>query len=54
MVGIFPNIRAVLLLVGELMLEKNEEGAEGRRNMSQEGLSVGRNDPVLRLPAVAV
>ena len=51
-VGTFPNDRAVVRLVGALMLEQNDEWAVSRRYMSLESLSVLRDDPVLRLPAV--
>jgi putative transposase len=52
-VGIFPNDRAAVRLVGALMLEQNDEWAVSRRYMSLEGLSTLSDDPVLRLPAVA-
>ena len=52
-VGIFPNDRAVVRLIGALMLEQNDEWAVSRRYMSLESLSTLSDDPVLRLSAVA-
>ena len=52
-IGIFPNDKAAVRLVGALMLEQNDEWAVSRRYMSLESLSTLSDDPILRLPAVA-
>ena len=52
-VGIFPNVRAVIRVVGALMLKQNDEWAVSQRCISPESLSALSDDPVRRLSAVA-
>lgn len=52
-IGIFPNDRAVVRLVGALMLESSDAWAVSRRYMSLEPLATLSDDPALRLSAVA-
>jgi putative transposase len=52
-VGIFPCDRAIVRLVGALMLEQNDEWAVSRRYMSLESLAALSDAPRVRLPGVA-
>jgi transposase-like protein len=52
-IGIFPNDRSVVRLVGALMLEQCDEWAVSRRYMSLEAIAALSDDPILRLSAVA-
>jgi len=53
-IGIFPDDEAIIRRVGALMLATNDEWAVARRYMSLENLARDADNPILRLPAVAV
>jgi hypothetical protein len=52
-IGIFPNDKAIVRLVGALMLETNDEWTVAQRYMSRETLARVTDNPTVRLSAVA-
>jgi putative transposase len=50
-VGIFPNDKAIIRLVGALLMEQNDEYAIQKRYMSLESLAAMSDNPAIRLPA---
>ena len=51
--GIFPNDAAIVRLVGTLLLDQNDECSIQRRYMTLKTLAGMRDNPRLRLPAIA-
>ena len=52
-IGIFPNDKAIIRLVGALILETNDEWAVARRYTPLETPARVTENPNVRLPAVA-
>ena len=53
-VGIFPNDKAIVRIVADLLIEQSDEwGFQRARYMTLETIAPMGNDPVIRLPAVA-
>jgi len=52
-VGIFPNEKAIVRLVGAILLEQNDDYAIQNRYMSLESLATISDNPAIRLPAIA-
>ena len=52
-VGIFPNEKAIVRLVGAILLEQNDDYAIQNRYMSLESLATISENPAIRLPAIA-
>jgi len=50
-VGIFPNDKSIVRLVGALLMEQNDEYAIQKRYMSLESLAGMSDNPAVRLPA---
>jgi putative transposase len=53
-VGTFPNEPAIIRLVSDILLEQNDDWAVPRaRSMTPETIAPLRDDPLVKLPAVA-
>ena len=51
--GIFPNEKAIVRLVGAILLAQNDDYAIQNRYMSLESLATISDNPAIRLPAIA-